>query len=134
MRHLLARAEKPFLIGCALAALAVTGWTGFAYAALSSRQQVTELRAERDDAATRLRRLEESAGDLGQVEAKLSAARIEYSRTVQGWAEAKAKLGATHQELAALSKRLDQARDRAITQTGSVRPAEPAAKAPARKP
>ncbi|MFL5153019.1 MAG: hypothetical protein ACJ8C3_09140, partial [Microvirga sp.] len=67
-----------------------------------------------------------------QVEAKLGSARVEYGRSVEAWAETRAKLAAAQQELAALTKRVDQARDR-VSQTGSTRPPD-ALKAAARKP
>jgi zinc resistance-associated protein len=88
--------------------------------------------AERDAAFAQRDRLQESAGELAQVEARLSSARVEYSRVVQGWAEAKARAGVVKQELATLSKRLDQAKDR-VSQTGSIRQAEPPQR-PAQKP
>ena len=124
MRHLLLRTSKPVL---ALAAAALVGWSAFGYAALSSGS----LRAERDAALSQHQQLRAASGDLAQVEAKLFSARNEYARAVQGWAEAKAKHDAAQQELAALTKRLDQARDR-VSQTGSIRPAADPAKPKAR--
>ncbi len=135
MLHLFLRAERSLLIGCALGIGALVGWSGFAYSSWSSRHlagQVGTLTAERDAAIAKHQRLTEAAGELSQVEAKLSATRVEYSRAVQAWAETKGRLGAAQQELAGLSKRLDQARDR-VAQTGSLRQRE-APKAPAPKP
>ena len=118
MRHLFLRTSKPVL---ALAGAALVGWGGFGYAALSSGS----LRAERDAALSQHQQLQAASGDLAEVQAKLFSARNEYARAVQGWAEAKNRTSAAQQELAALTKRLDQARDR-VSQTGSIRPAEPA--------
>lgn len=126
MRELLFRAERSLIVICALGLAAATGWASFAFSAWSSRQlsdQVSALNAERDEAVERFRRLERSAGELSQVEAKLNVARVEFNRAAQMWA-------AAQQELAVLSKRLEQTRER-VSQTGSIRQAEPA-KRPAR--
>jgi len=120
VRHFLLHNQKPALIG-ALALAALSGWGGLTYMGLSAGA----VRAERDAALAQHQQLQAASGDLAQVEAKLFAARAEYARAVQGWAEAKNKLGVAQQELAALTKRLDQARDR-VSQTGSIRPPEPA--------
>lgn len=132
MLNLLLRAEKSLLIGCALGVAALTGWSSFAYSSLSARSEAKILRAERDEARGRHQQLEQSAGDLGQVETKLAAARTDYSRVVQSWAEARTRLGTAQQELAVLTKRLDLTKER-VSQTGSIRPPEPA-KTAARKP
>ena len=132
MLKLISRTERSVLIGSALAFAAVLGWGSFAYSAFTSQGQVNSLTAERDVALAQRDRLQESAGELAQVEARLGSARVEYSRVVQGWAEAKARVGVVQQELATLTKRLDQARDR-VSQTGSIRQAEPPQRA-ARKP
>lgn len=132
MLHLLLRAERPFLIGGALAVAALSGWSCFAYSALSWREQVSTLRAEREEAFAKYQRLEQTVGELTQVEAKLAATRVEYSRAVQGWAETRSRIGMAQQELASLGKRLDQASDRA-SQTGSIRQPGPS-KESARKP
>jgi len=129
------RTERSFLIGCALSVAALIGWSSFAYSAWSSRHlanQVSALATERSEALANHQRLQQTAGDLKQVEAKLGAARLEYSRAVEGWAETRAKLVTGRQELALLTKRIDQARDR-VSQTGSVRQPE-ALKGPARRP
>jgi len=140
-RHMLdrlLRSEPSVLIGLGLVVLALTGWGSFAYLAWSSGQQVTALAAERDAeranhnaALANYQKLQDAAGSLKEVEAKLGSARSEYSRVVQGWADTRGRLGAAQQDLAALAKRLDQASDR-VSQTSSIR-AEPS-KPPARKP
>jgi hypothetical protein len=126
------RTKKSLLIGSALAMVAALGLGSFALSALNGREKVSSLTAERDMAVAKHDRLQEAAGELSQVEARLGSARVEYGRVVQGWAEAKAKAGAVQQELANLTKRLDQAKDR-VSQTGSIRQAEPPQR-PARKP
>lgn len=65
---------------------------------------------------------QQASGDLDQVRGRLASARVEYSQTVQGWAEARARVGVAQQELAAITKRVQQARD--VAQTGSIRAAE----------
>ena len=131
MHDRLLRSERWFQIGSAWAVATVAGWSGLAYLALSSGQQVTALTAERDAAVSNCQKLQDAAGNLKEVEAKLGSARSEYSRVVQGWADTRGRLGAAQQELAALAKRLDQASDR-VSQTSGIR-AEPP-KPPARKP
>jgi chromosome segregation ATPase len=132
MLELISRTKRSVLIASALAFAAVLGWGSLAYSAFTSQGQVNSVTAERDAALAQRDRLQESAGELAQVEARLSSARVEYSRVVQGWAEAKARAGVVQQELATLTKRLDQAKDR-VSQTGSIRQAEPPQR-PARKP
>jgi zinc resistance-associated protein len=132
MLDLVTRAERSVLIASALAFAAVLGWGSFAYSAFSSQGRVNSVTTERDAALAQRDRLQEAAGELAQVEARLGSARIEYGRVVDGWAEAKARAGVVQQELATLTKRLDQAKDR-VSQTGSIRQAEPP-KPPTRKP
>jgi hypothetical protein len=111
MLELISRTKRPVLIGSALGFAAVFGWGSFAYTAFASQARDNSLIAERDAALAQRDRLQESAGEFAQVEARLSSARVEYSRVVQGWAEAKARAGVVQQELATLTKRLDQAKD-----------------------
>ena len=133
--------NRLFQFGAALIVAAVAGWGSFAYLAWSSGQHVTALMAEReaalanhDAAVANYQKLQEAAGTLKEVEAKLGSARMEYSRVAQGWAETRGKLGAIQQELAVLTNRLDQATER-VSQTGSIRtePSKPQ-KSKARKP
>src|SRR4051794_22552648 len=135
MLHLLRRTERSFLIGCGLGLAAVVGWSSFAYSAWSSRrlfEQVGSFTTGRHVVLRNQQKLEETAGELKAGGAKVGSARLEYGRSVEAWAETRAKLAAAQQELAALTKRVDQARDR-VSQTGSTRPAD-APKAAARKP
>jgi hypothetical protein len=121
MNDWLRRSEKPLLFACAVGAVAVIGW--ICHSTWSSRQlthQVSLLMAERDEALKKHQRLQQSAGELKQLEAKLGSARLEYGRAVEGWAEARAKLAAAQQEFAGLAKRLDQMKDR-VSVTGTIR-------------
>src|SRR5687767_11978153 len=120
MRDLILRADRPLLLACGLGFAAVIGWGSFGYSAWSSRQLTHQLGAiteQRDEALARFQRLERSAGELSQVEAKLGAARVEFDKAARMWA-------AAQQELATLNKRLDEARQR-VSQTGSIKPTEP---------
>ena len=132
MLKLISRTERSVLIGSALAFVAVLGWGSFAYSAFSSQGRVNSVTTERDAALAQRDRLQQASGELAQVEARLGSARVEYSRVVEGWAEAKSKAGVVQQELATLTKRLDQAKDR-VSQTGSIRQPDPPQR-PARKP
>ena len=119
----LTRAERSFLL---LAFAAFLGWSSCAYFAWSSHslaEQVTTLSADQKAAITKLEALQSAAGEVGQAEAKLSAARMEYSRVTQASTETKSAITAAQQELATLTKRLEQAKDRAAP-TGSIRPVE----------
>ena len=124
MLDLLSRSRTSTLIGSALAFAAVLGWGGFAYSAFSSQWRISAITSERDTALAERDRLQGATGDLAQVEGRLASARVEYSRVVQGWAEAKARTAVAQQELATLNKRLDQTKDR-VAQTGSIRQTDP---------
>jgi hypothetical protein len=129
MLELISRTKRSVLIGSSLAFAAVFGWGSFAYSTFASQGRVNSITSERDAAVAQHDRLKAAAGDLAQVETRLASGRIEYARVVQGWADAKAR---SEQELATLTKRIDQAKDR-VGQTGSIRQVEPPARA-ARKP
>ena len=124
MLDLLSRTKKSVLIGSALTFAAVLGCGGLAYSTVALQERLYGVTAERDAAFAQRDRLQEAAGELAQVQERLASARVEYSRVVQSWAEAKARTGVAQQELAALTKRLDQAKDR-ISQTGSIKQPEP---------
>jgi DNA repair exonuclease SbcCD ATPase subunit len=118
---LLQRLERLFLLCCGLALATLMGWSSFAYVAWSGRHlsdQVStlaaernELIAERNDARTRLHQLQQSVGDLKQVEAKLSAARAEHNRVAE-LTESKAQIATAKDEIAGLIKRIKQAENR----------------------
>jgi zinc resistance-associated protein len=111
---------------------AVLGCGGFAYSTVALQERLDGVTAERDAALAQRDRLQDAAGELAQVQERLASARVEYSRVVHSWAEAKARTGVAQQELATLTKRLDQAKDR-VAQTGSIRQADPPPR-PTRKP
>lgn len=133
MLNTLARSNRSLLLGSVLTLAAAAGWGSFAYSAYTSGQREAALMAERDIALNKHQRLQEAAGELADVQAKLGSARFEYSRVMQNWAETRGKMGSAQQELAALTKRVEQARDR-VSQTGSIKPAQPAKAPAARKP
>lgn len=122
MRDLLSRVGRPGLAAFALAAAA--GWGSFAYLGMASNARTSALAAERDTAVAELQHLQDTAGQLSQLEGKIGSARVEYGRVVQAWADARDKLGAAQATLAQVAKRQDSAGDR-VTQTGSIRPVEP---------
>lgn len=123
-----ARISGQVVSGLAVAAL--LGWGSFGYVAVSSARQVGTLTAERDAVVAEHQRLQETAGQLAQADAKLASARTEYNRAAQGLAELRTKIGTAQQELATLGKRVDPGADRVST-TGSIRQPEPP-KRPAR--
>lgn len=120
MLTLLLQRNRSFAVA---AIIGLSGWGAFAYSARSASGNLGAITAERDALKASYEQLQQASGDLEQVRGRLVSARVEYSQTVQGWAEARAKMGAAQQELAALAKRVQQARD--VAQTGSIRPAEP---------
>src|SRR3954447_19960920 len=111
------------------AILGLSGWGAFAYSMISGGQ-LGAMPAERDTLKASYEQLQQASGDLEQVRGRLVSARVEYSQTLQGWADARAKVGAVQQELAGLARRAQQARD--VAQTGSIRPAEPPKRPPLR--
>jgi len=121
------RRDPAITLGASLTVAALTGWSCFAYSASHSRdlgQRIEVLTADLDAATAKYHALRNAAGELAQVEGKLSAARMEHSRAVQAGAEAKATTAEAQQELILVSKRLERARDRTL-QTGSIRQTEP---------
>ncbi len=124
MSHLFRNSERSVVVGSALVIAAVTGWGASAYSAIRSGGELSAAIAERDAGAAKHQRLEAAVADLAQVEAKVSVTRGQYAQAVQGLAELRVRLGAAQQELAALTKRVQQARDQ-VSQTGSIKQAEP---------
>lgn len=123
----LGRDERAVVIAGVLAFTALAGWTCFAFSASSSRQLTQKMDILATDlrtAASKYEALEKTVGALSEIEAKLSAARMDHARAVQAAAEASARTRQVEQELALLSKRLEQARER-TSHTGSIRQTEP---------
>jgi hypothetical protein len=109
-----------------LGALTLSGWGAFAYAGRSSAvmereraDQVSRLETERDQLLAERTRLQES---VGEVQGRLAAAREDQSRSIRARDQARADLAAAQQQLATLTKRLDQAKTQ-VTQAGAVTPA-----------
>lgn len=120
MLDVLLRTIKPLTVLLALAAIAVVGSATWAVTSSGKAAAVT---AERDAAVAELAQLKEAAGQLAQLETRLGSARMEYGKVIQAWTDVRTKMGGAQQELAALTKRLDQAKER-VAQTGSIRPAD----------
>jgi len=130
MLHPLNRTEKAFLI---LVLAALIGWSSLAYSVWSLRnlrQQFGTLTTDHKATLASYQALRSTIGELKDVETKLSAIRTEYIRAAQTASETKTRIAVAQQELGALGKRLEQAKDRA-NQTGSIRQADPS-KIPAR--
>jgi hypothetical protein len=123
------RNRRPILVFGGLAVFVFGGWTGFIYSAVSSSNEIAQLRTERDAAVADYARLAKTSGELNEVTVKLSRAKAEYDRTAMAWAEVKQKLTAAQQDLASAGRRPDARLD-SISHTGSV-PQPP--KSPARK-
>ena len=124
------RGYGDFVVLAGLAVFAFGGWGALVYSAVTSRSEIAQLREQRDAALGESAKLSKSAGGSNEVAVKLARAKAEYDRTVLASAEARQKLAAALQELAAAPKRPDPLAD-LISQTGSVRPLPP--KPPARK-
>lgn len=124
MFRVLIDTKRLILAGGALGLAAVIGWGSFAYVAVTSSHRVAALSAERDAAIGERQQLLDKAGQLAGLEAKANLARAEYSRAMQGLADAKAKTAAAQQELAPVARRVEAPTDR-VSQTGSIRQPEP---------
>ncbi len=118
------------LIGSSLAMAGLLGVAGLGYATVSANHRAGAMAAERDSAVTELQQLQASAGQLSQIESKIGSARVEYTRVIQAWSDAKDRLASTQQSLGQMAKRQEQALDR-VNQTGSIKSSEPP-KRPAR--
>jgi zinc resistance-associated protein len=115
-----------------LGVYALAGWGAYANKASANRDlatQVTLLQAERNELVGRQKALEQANIDLGREwQGKLASAREELGQAFAARDAAKSQLASSQRELTASKKRLDQARDR-VTETGSIKPAEPSKKA-----
>jgi septation ring formation regulator EzrA len=121
----LSRPERAFLI---LALIALVGWSGLAYFAWSARsltQQLDTVAGDHKTMTAKYLALQNTAGELNEVQAQLSAIRMEEIQAAEAGRETKAKTLAAQQELATYTKRLEQARERA-SHRGSVRQADAA--------
>ena len=120
------------LLAVALGGLALFGWGSFALTASNQRSLTTELasvRGERDALQSWQKQFKDAEAELRDVQGRIAAARDEVVQTSAAREKAKAQLAATQRDLAAVTRRLDQARDK-VAQTGSL-PAQDPAKKPA---
>ena len=115
-----------------LGVYALAGWGAYANKASANRDlatQVTLLQTERNELVGRQKALEQANTDLvREWQGKLASAREELGQALAARDTAKSQLAGSQRELTASKKRLDQARDR-ITETGSIKSAEPSKKA-----
>jgi len=116
---------RPAALTLTLGALALLGWGAFAYSERSAAamerdwaDQVSHLTTERDHLRAERTQLQAS---VGEVEGQLAAAREDHSRSLRARDQAKADLASAQQQLAALTKRLEHAKARAM-QAGAVTP------------
>ena len=112
-----------------LGALALSGWGAFAYAGRSSAamerkltEQVSRLGTERDQLLAERTRLQES---VGEVQGRLAAAREEQSRSVRARDQGRAELASAQQQLAALTRRFEQAKTRGMQARAITPPPAP---------
>ncbi|MGU3359682.1 hypothetical protein ACLBWX_05035 [Methylobacterium sp. M6A4_1b] len=123
------------LLPLVLGVFAIAGWGGYASKASANRDLATEvslLRTERSGFVSRQKELEQAKIDLvREWQGKLAAAREEVGQAVAARDAAKSQLGNSQRELVASRKRLDQARDR-VSETGSIKSAEPSKKTPSK--
>jgi hypothetical protein len=120
-------ARRLVQVGTGLAVAALIGWGSFGYVALSSSHRVSAAKAERDAAVAEMQQIQQKAGQLSDMEAKLASARLDYTRASQGLADIRTKITAAQQDLATLNgKRAERASGDKVSQTGSIqKPAEP---------
>ena len=120
------------LLPLILAVFAFAGWGAYANKASANRNltnEVSLLQTERSGFVSRQRELEQANIDLvREWQGKLASSREELGQAVAARDAAKGQLGISQRELVASKKRLDQARER-VSETGSIKPAEPTKKA-----
>lgn len=114
----------------------LSGWGAYAVSSSGKtalQAQLAAVEGERDTLAARFKQFQDVEAELRDRQAKIAAARDEIAQLGTTRDKAKAQLAATQRDLASLTKRLDQAKDK-VTQTGSITPAATAeaAKKPAR--
>lgn len=115
-----------------LGAYALAGWGAFASKASANRDlahQVSVLRTEQTALVDRQKSLEQVNGDLlREWQGKLASAQDEVAQALAARDAAKGQLASSQRAAVASRKRLEQARDR-VSETGSIKPVEPARKA-----
>jgi len=122
--------KRSIVLPVVLGALCVWGWGAFGYKSWSSaaaeREKlalITASEAAREDLGSELKRLRDRVGDLRAVEEKLAATREELKRTTAAREDAASQLVGFQREVAAISSRLQKAKDRVLV-TGGIK-AEP---------
>ncbi|TXN74163.1 hypothetical protein [Methylobacterium sp. WL8] len=119
------------LLPLILGVFAFAGWGAYANKASANRNLTTEvslLQTGRSALVNRQRELEQANIDLvREWQGKLASAREELGQAVAARDAAKGQLGSSQRELVASKKRFDQARER-VSETGSIKPAEPSKK------
>ncbi|MEH3143766.1 MAG: hypothetical protein PGN34_00035 [Methylobacterium frigidaeris] len=134
MAHLRFRPSPAGLVAMTLGGFAVFGWGAFALTASGQRAletRISEVEGERDALLARQKQFQETEADLRDRQSKVAAAKDDLLQVNAAREKAKAQFATTQRDLAALTKRLDQAREKAAQTTGSIPAADPAKK-PAR--
>ncbi|KAA0107822.1 hypothetical protein CIW48_32445 [Methylobacterium sp. P1-11] len=120
------------LLPLILGVYALAGWGAYANKASANRDlttQVALLQTERDGLVSRQKESEQASIELvREWQGKLASARAELGQAIAARDAAKGQLAGSQRELIASKKRFDQARDR-VSETGSIKPAEPSKKA-----
>ncbi|GJE13705.1 MULTISPECIES: hypothetical protein [Methylobacterium] len=120
------------LLPLILGIYALAGWGAYANKSSANKELATQvglLQTERNGLVGRQKELEQANIDLVRVwQGKLASAREELGQAVAARDAAKGQLAGSQRELTASKKRFDQARDR-VSETGSIKPAEPSKKA-----
>lgn len=135
MRALRFRPTPALLAAGILGLGTLSGWGAYGVSSSGKsalRAQLAETEGQRDALAARFKQFQDVEAELRDRQAKIAAARDEIAQMGATREKAKAQLAATQRDLAALTKRLDTARDK-VNQTGSITPPAPAAE-PAKKP
>ncbi|MGY2049343.1 hypothetical protein [Methylobacterium sp. JK268] len=127
------RPSPAALAAIVLGGLALFGWGAFGVTASGQRgleARLAQAESERDALQAWQRQFKDTEAALRDVQGKVAAAREEVAQVTAAREKAKQQFTATQRDLVALTKRLDQARDK-VTQTGSL-PAAESGKKPAR--
>ncbi|KMO39975.1 hypothetical protein VQ02_09025 [Methylobacterium variabile] len=134
MRPLRFRPTPAALVAGFLGLGALSGWSAYGVAASGRsalQAQLTETESQRDALAARFKQFQDVEAELRDRQARIAATRDEIAQLGATRDKAKAQLATTQRDLASLTKRLDQAKEK-VTQTGSITPAADPAKKPAR--
>ncbi len=135
MAHLRFRPSPAGLVAMILGGVAVFGWGAFAVTTSGQRAletRLTEVEGERDALAARQKQFQETEAELRDRQAKIAAAKDDLAGVNAAREKARVQLAGTQRDLAALTKRLEAAREKAAPQTTGSIPAPEAAKKPAR--